>query len=172
MTTIPPVEPIKVLAMILQAELVLADGHIMIGLENWAIPKDTGLYVALFYGPEQVIGNNEYNGVDEHGAYAQVNEAIMLHQVDVDIMSFDSSARTRKEEVLWALKSYEAISLMEQYQMRFASTPGAFVPVQTLEETKQLNRYRITVGVNAIWRQTKTTPFYDSLQEVKLVENP
>lgn len=169
---IPSVEPIKVIAMVLQQEMGIPEGSIMLGLENWNIPTDVGLYVSLTYGPDQVVGNNNYNSVDAQGNYAEVQDAVMLHQVDIDVMSFDSSARLKKEAVLWAIKSYAAEQLMEQYQMRFASTPGSFIPVPSLEETKQLNRYRLAVAVNAVHRNIKTTPYYDSIQTVDLVENP
>lgn len=170
--TVPQAEPIKVLAMALQAEMGLSDGQIMLGLENWRIPENTGLYIALSYGVEQVVGSVNYNSVDEQGAYSEVQDVAMLHQIDVDVMSFDSSARLRKEEVLQALQSYAAQELMEQYQMRLASTPGSFAPVQTLEQTKQLNRFQITVAVNALHHKVKATPYYDSIQDVELVENP
>ena len=169
---VPPVEPIKVLATAIQQQLGLPDGSVMLGLENWPIPDTPGLYVSLSYGPQIVIGNNNYDGVDDAGNYAEFQEAVMLHEVEVDVMSFDSSARTQKEAVLWALQSYEAQSLMEQYQMRIAATPGAFVAVEDLEETKQLNRYRLTIAVYAIHRNVKEMPYFDSLQPVRLVENP
>lgn len=166
------VEPIKVVAMVLQREMGLEDGSIMLGLENFEIPKTTGLYVSLLYGPEQIIGNNNYNSIDIHGTYCEVQDVVVLHQVDIDVMSFDSSARMRKEEVLQALQSYEAQQLMEKYQMRIASTSGAFLPIRTMEETKQLNRFQVTISVNALHHKVKSTPFYDTLQTVDLVENP
>lgn len=169
---IPPVEPIKVLAMVLQAEMGLADGSVMLGLENWVIPKEKGLYVSLLYGTETVIGSNNFNGLNSVGAFTEIQDVIMLHQVDIDIMSFDLSARLRKEEVIQALQSFAAQELMEKYQMRLAMTPGAFLPVQTLEETKQLNRFHITIAVNALHRKVKVTPFFDSIGPVELVENP
>lgn len=159
--------------MILQHEMGLEAGQLMLGLENWEIPKNVGLYVALLYGPETVIGNNNYNSLDESGEYSEVQDSVMLHMIDIDIMSFDSSARLRKEAVLWAVQSYYAQTLMEQYQMRLAATPGSFSPVQnSLEETKQLNRFKITIMINAMHRNVKATPYYDSLQPVVLVENP
>lgn len=169
---IPQIEPIKLLATILAQEMSLPAGQIMLGLENWEIPKNTGLYIALSYGPEQVVGNTNNNDTDLQGNYTEVQSAIMLHTVEIDIMSYDSSARERKEGVLWAIKSYTCESLMAQYQMKVASISASFVPVITLEETKQLNRYRISVLVNAIHTNVKTTPYYDTLQKVGLVENP
>lgn len=171
-TPVPTVEPIKVLALVLQAEMEIPVGQIMLGKEQYMIPKTEGLYIALLYGPDQVVGNNNYNSTDPLGNYYEVQDVAMLHQIDVELMSFNSEARTRKQEVLQALPSYEAQALMEQYQMRIASIPGSFIPVETVEETKQLNRFRITIAVNALWRKIKVTPFYDSLQTVELVENP
>lgn len=169
---VPAVEPIKVVAMAIQAEMGLAEGHIMLGLENWQIPSDPGLYVALFYGVEQVIGNNNYNGTDADGNYQEIQDVIMLHGIDINIMSFDSSARLRKEEVLQAIQSYNATQLMEKYQMRLARTPGSFIPVVDLEPAKQLNRFQIGIMVNAIHRKILSTPYYDSLAPLTIVEAP
>lgn len=172
LNTSPTIEPIKVVALALQAEMGLSEGQLMLGLENWEIPKNTGLYIALSYGVETVIGNNNYNSTDEQQNYNEIQDVIMLHQIEIDVMSFDSSARLRKEEVLQAIQSYAAQQLMEQYQMRLAATPGSFSPIITMEQTKQLNRFQITITVNALHRKVKTTPFYDSIQPVDLVENP
>lgn len=169
---VPTVEPIKVLGMVLMAEMSLPATQIMLGKENYGIPPTKGIYVALLYGPDQVVGNNNYNVTDSQGNYYEVNDTAMLHQIEVEVMSFNEEARVRKQEVLQALPSYTSQTLMEKYQMRIATTPGSFIPVETVEETKQLNRFRITIAMNAIWRKIKVTPFYDALQEVELVENP
>lgn len=169
--TIPQVEPIKVLAMIIQEEMSLPDGSIMLSLENWKIPNNVGLYVALTYGPDTVVGSANYNGNDASGNYVEVQAVAMLHQVEVDIMSFDSSARTRKEEVIQAIQSVYAQALMEKYQMRVLAIPTAFSSVPSLEPSKQLNRFRIAVDINALHVRTKPTAYYDTLQEVELTEN-
>jgi hypothetical protein len=124
----PQMEPIKVLALAIQQEINIPDGNVMLGLENWKIPNDTGLYLSLIYGTEQVIANNNYSAVDANGNFQEVQSAVMLHAIDVDIMSFDSSARVQKQAVLWALQSVNAQNLMEKYQMRIARMPQSFVP--------------------------------------------
>lgn len=169
---IPAIEPIKVIAKVLQTELNLVDGQVMLGLTNWEIPNTPGLYIALFYGPEQVIGNNSINSVDDQGNYIQINDVIMLHTIDIDIMSFDESARTRKEEVLMVLQSYTANQAMESNSMRFASTPGSFISVDDLEPSKQLNRFKLSILVNALHQQTKGVPYYDTIGPVGLVVDP
>lgn len=168
---IPPVEPIKIVGNILTEEMGLVPGQIMLGLENWQIPTTQGLFIALFYGAEQVIGNNNYNGTDDQGTFLEIQSVVMLHTIEIDLMSFNEEARTRKEEVLWALQSYYAETQMELYNMRLAMTPGSFIPVRSLEPAKQLNRFMISILMNAVHTNTKITPYYDELQTVRLVEN-
>ena len=170
--TIPAIEPIKVAARAVQQELGLTIGQIMLGNENWEIPDGTGLYVSLLYGTETVIGSCNYNGVDAGGNFQEIQDVIMLHGVDIDIMSFDDSARLRKEEVVMALQSVYTQGLMETYQMRLATTPGSFMLVSDLEPAKQLNRFRLGITINALHRKTITAQYFDTITPVALVENP
>lgn len=162
----PPtlLEPIKVLANAIQTGLGLGAGAVMLGLENYKIPTTAGLYIALLYGPDNTIGSNRTYDVDSAGAYYQVQEAVKLHEIALDVMSFDASARVRQQEVLFAVTSDFAEALMEANAMRFGSNPGAFVPVPSIEETKELNRFRVTFTVNAIHRKITPSSYYDSLQ--------
>lgn len=165
------VEPIKVLGDAVQQSLGLEDGSVMLGLENYKIPKTAGLYIALLYGPSITIGNSKTYDTDAQGNYYEIQDTATLHEISIDMMSFDASARTRQQEILFAVTSDYAAGLMEKNTMRFATTPGSFVPIPDIEETKQLNRFRVTFTVNALHRKVTATPYYDSLQPVKLVEN-
>ena len=144
----------------------------MLGLENWLIPETNGLYVSLLYGPDTVIGNNNGNTLSSDGSFTEVQSTAMLHQIDIDVMSYDNSARLRKQDVLWAIQSSTAAELMEKYGMRLASTPGSFVPISSLEPTKQLNRFRLSVAINAIWVNVISSGYFDAIQKVDLVVDP
>jgi hypothetical protein len=155
----PPREPIKVLADILQEEMVLAEGQLMLGLENWEIPKNPGLYIALFYGPDIVVGsNNEFDPV----ALTEVQSVAMLHEIVIEAMSFDSSARTRKEEIIQALSSVFAQQELDGELMKISELPTQFIPVPDLEETKWLNRFRIGFHMNALHQKIKSVDYYDT----------
>lgn len=160
------------LASIIQTELGLDANHILLGFENFLIPEDLGIFIALTYGVEQIVGADNQNSTDNEGNYLEIQQVAMLHQVEIDIMSFDSSARTRKEEVIMALASYNAQQSMEINSMRIASMPNSFVTVTAPEPSKQLNRYRFTVSVYALHQKNLSTPYYNTLQTVILVENP
>lgn len=172
MSNIPPIEPIKVLAAAIQAELSLSANQILLGFENFPIPETLGLFVSLEYGVEQIVGASNQNDVNTQDEYEEVQTVSMLHQIEIDVLSYDSSARTRKEEVIMALSSYNAQQLMEVNQMRIASIPNSFITVTSPEPSKQLNRYRYTVSVYALHQKNLVTPYYDSISTVQLIENP
>lgn len=170
--SIPTTEPIKVLASVIQTELGLNANQILLSFENFPIPETLGIFVALSYGTEQVVGTANQNGVNEQGEYQEVQDVSMLHQIEIDIMSFDSSARLRKEEIVMALSSYNAQQLMETNSIRIAAIPSSFITVTSPEPSKQLNRFRFTVSVYALHQRVLATPYYDSIGTVGLVIEP
>lgn len=168
-STIPVAEPIKVLGDILKVEMILRDGQIMLGLENWVIPKDAGLYVSLTYGPDKTVGqSNEFNVVTNE----EVQSVAMLHEIAIDILSFDGSARLRKEEVIMALNSVYAQNALDLASMSINSLPQSFLPVPSLEETKQLNRFRLSFSMNALHQKTKPVDYYDKFKDADVTTDP
>ena len=77
-------EPIKVLADILQAELGLADGMVMVINQKWIIPNTGNLFIALSYkGPGKVLGSvNTLEDVAGGAGSNEIQEVSMLHWVE------------------------------------------------------------------------------------------
>lgn len=163
------IEPIKVVADIIQTELSLPVGAVMVVNQRWVIPQNQDLYVALAYvGPARTIGNT--NRFDSE-ANAEVQEISKAHMIQIDIMSFGDAARTRKEEVEMAL-----LSMYSQYQqgknlIKIARQPGPPVDASTLEATGRLNRFLMTVMVNALHRKVKAAEFYDKFGTPEIKTN-
>lgn len=166
--TVPLREPIKVVAEILQSEMGIAAGQIMLGLENYKIPQNEGLYVALFYGPDVVIGSNN-DFVPETNE--EVQTVALLHTIVIQAMSFDESARVRKEEIVMALGSIHAQQSMELNLMRLGMVPQTFLPVPELEETKQLNKFQISITLNALHQKVKAAEYFDDFPTPTIVTN-
>lgn len=161
----PEFEPIKVLGSILKSEMELADGQIMLGLENWAIPKTKGLYIALFYGPDVSVGQvNDFDPATNQ----EIQSVAMLHQIEIDAMSFNDEARLRKEEIIMAINSVFGQQTLEANLMKINELPSSFVPAPTLEETKQLNRFRLTFSMNALHQKIKAVNYYDQFGAAKV----
>jgi hypothetical protein len=98
----------------------------------------------------------------------------MLHTISIDAMSFDDSARLRKEEIIMALNSNFSSNHLDTHLMAISRLPQSFVPVPELEETKRLNKYRLTFAMNALHQRTKTTSYYDSFPtpEITISSDP
>lgn len=165
MTTAPvtaPREPIKVLGDILQHELVLKNGTIMLTNEKWTIPKTQGLYVALGYASSRVICSKSELKTETN---EEVQTVTMLHMIQIDMMSFNGEARARKEEIPMALGSFYAEALMEQYQLQLARQPSPLIDASSLEETKRLNRFTTTIQVTAQHKKVKDASYYDQFNQ-------
>lgn len=167
---IPMREPIKVLGDVLKSEMGIIDAQIMLGLENYRIPKTRGLYVALLYGIPHPIGSNNRTE-DIPGSMLEIQEVAMMHEIVIEAMSFNDEARLRKEEILQALGSIAAQNAMDLYGMKIYNLPVSFLPVPSLETTKQLNRFHLTFNMNALHVKTKVVPFYETFPAPEVLTN-
>lgn len=152
-------EPIKVLASILQAEMDLDDGQIMLANQQRVIPKNDGLYVAMQVIEERALSSVNRAEATEDGMI-EIQEVVMQQMVQIDFMSWDDSARLRKEEFLMAMGSIKAQQEMEKYLVSIAQLPAGFVNVSEPDDTKMLNRYTITAVMQALLRKTKEPVAY------------
>ena len=161
-------EPIKVVADIIQKELGLPDGQVMLGYEKWTIPTNDGLYIVLNYLGGQAIGNNNYfTGPDQ----LEHQEVAMRHIIQIDLMSFSGEARARKEEVLMALRSIYSQQQQELFNMSFSRIPTAFIDAASAEETKILNRFTTSMTATALHTKVKPAPYYDKFNDAEVHEN-
>lgn len=144
-------EPIKVLADIIQTLMRLPDEAVVVAYEKNMIPLANGLYVSLDYvGPAKVLAS--CNVLDpETGAEEQ--SLSMSHLVQVDVMSYDASARRQKEEVTMALASIYAVQQLEKYTMSLGRNTTPWVDASSQEPTKRLNRFISSVQMFAVHRK-------------------
>lgn len=144
-------EPILVVADILQQGLGLSTDAVVLAYEKNIIPKNSGLYVSLDYvGPAKCIGN--VNDLDPETG-AEVQSCTYSHLVQIDLLSYDASARRRKEEATMAIASIFAVQQMEKYAMSIARNPSPFVDASSLEPTKRLNRFISSLIIFAVHRK-------------------
>ncbi len=154
-------EPILVVADILQRGLGLADDAVVLAYEKNIIPKFNGLYVSLDYvGPAKCIGNvNDVDPVNDD----EIQSCTYSHLIQMDLLSYDASARRRFAEATMAIASIYAVQQMDKYSMSIARNPSAFIDASSLEPTKRLNRFISTLVVFAVHRKVVTAvPVYTS----------
>jgi len=165
-------EPIKIIADILANELPLDISHITLNDEKWNIPKDKTLFIALSYiGPNKLIANK--NKVDfTVNPPQEVQEVTALDTIQIDFMSYDGSARSRKHEIGMALGSIYSQQAQERYQCQIARMPAPPMDISGLEGTGMLKRFTTTISVTALYTKRKDAAYYETFQipEVHLNE--
>ncbi len=161
----PVREAAKIIADVLVAQLGLLPGQIMLTNQKWFIPEDQGLYVAISYVSGKVIGNTNYS-VPTDAGMTEMQQMVMLYQIQIDLMSYDDSARVKKELAYMGLMSIASEKLQEQYNVQIARNPQPFQDVSMLEESGRLNRYTTLIAVTQLIMNAVTgVPYYSDFSQ-------
>ena len=161
-------EIIKVIGDILKNQMDLRDDQIMLAYSKFNIPEKPDLYIALSHVSGKAVGNKSYfNPANNH----EFIDTTMHELIQIDIMSFDASARLRKEEVVAAITSIFSEQQQEKYSFQIGRIPGEFVNASSLEETKILNRFTISVAVTSIHTIERFPDYYDQFPTPVVVPN-
>jgi len=158
-------EIIKVVADIIQSEMGLDQDHIYLYNQKWRMPPDEGLYVIVgFMGARAFGAKTWYENDPVTQELTEVQSVNQQEMYSIDLLSRDSSARIRKQEVILALNSTYAQQMMEQYNFKIANLPVTFNDVSELEATAILNRYQLAFNALVVYRKVKSVQFYDTFQ--------
>jgi len=164
-------EPIKVLADIIQHELGLANGRVMLADQKFNIANQKGLYVSLEYvNPGKIIANINTPDMTVNPP-VEVQSVTSVSIVQIDMMSFDETARTQMEDMAMALNSTYSVQLQERYQMQISRNPAPFNDNSNLEATAMLKRYTTTVTITSMKTKSKVVEYFDTFQEPGVVVN-
>lgn len=153
-------EPSKIVQDIIQHEMELANGQVMSTNQKFFIPTD-GLFINISYvGPARVIASLDEWADNDKSEFTETQSITMLHMLQIDIMSYDDSARTRKEEIIFAVHSLFSEAQQEMFAMQIARQPGPFVDSSFLEATKMITRYTTTIVTTSVNRKIKPVGDY------------
>ena len=170
------VEYIKVVADIIMTEMSLTpsstalnDNRVFIYNQNFVLPTYDDLFIVLSESPGRMIGSvNRYDG--DGANTKEVQEILMQKEINVDIMSRNSQARNRKEEVLMALSSIYSQQKQEENGMRIFSHSTSFIDVSENEGASRLTRYRASFFLHVKYSKEKAIDYYDAF-EYNIVTN-
>lgn len=153
-------EPILVLADIIAIEMSLAPDRVFIYNQDYKLPEDNGLFIVLVNDSSEVY-NNSNKFVGTQNASQEIINYLAREEYSINVMSKNSDARTRKEEIIMALASYTSQEAQDKYQFKIAQIPSSFTNVSELEGAGMLNRFVINVSA-LVWKQkTKSIPYFD-----------
>lgn len=152
----------KIIADVLQAEMELDDAHCLLGDQKWDIPADKQLFVAVFDQTSPPIGAANYLDTDETSDTfgKEIQQSTTLHDVRIEIMSFDADARLRKEEIGLALNSIFAQQSAEKYGIQIGRAQSPVNASET-EITGRMQKFVIHLNITALHQKVKTPPTAD-----------
>lgn len=165
-------ETIKLLADLIQSQMSLKDDEVLLYNEKFKLPPEKGLRVAI-----QIVGDRPFGVNSKHrdpGTGLDLEEVITLNQqevVQVDVYSYDSTARLRRIEVIYALCCDEAQRLQEKYGFQIGRIPPNFVDVSEVEASKRLNRYALTFNVLRAYERVATAETFVEFSQPQLYYN-
>lgn len=158
------VEPIKVVADILQNQLGLADDQVMLYNQKFDIPPDDRLYISL-----AVLATRTFGVQNRHLVVPTLDGADFLSVLSsnrqetyqITIFSRSSEARTRNWEIPPALASDTSERMQEANNIRIGYLPSSMNDVSALDGTAILNSYALTIQVLAAYEKVQPEPYYD-----------
>lgn len=165
-------EPIKVVASILQAELVLKDDQVLLYNQKFDIPPDDRLYLSL-----AVMGSRTFGASTRYVANPvsqDLEETQNVNRQEMYSLMFysrSSAARTRNWEVPAALVSTYAQQMQETHGIKIAQVPTAMLDISEVDGTARLNKYSLTFNVLAAYTKTKPTQYFDQFATPAILTN-
>lgn len=163
----PAREAVKIIAEIMTAQLGLQPGQIMLDNQKWPIEETPGLFVSISYVSSKVQGNDNYS-IPASGGMTEVQQMSMLYEIQIDLMSYDDSARVLKEVAYMGLMSVASEQIQEKYSVQVARNPLPFQNASNLEESGRLNRFTTSIRVTQLltYENTNVPYFSDFSQSV------
>lgn len=165
--------PLLLFCDVIQNQLGLPDGRVYLWDQKITEPTDAGLYVAVSVLSCKPFANtNDPNGSgDGIDSLQSVN---MYAQLQLDIISRDTEARDRKEEVILALKSDYARQQMAANSFGIGELPpgSQFVNLSHQDGAAIPYRFAISVAMQYFYVKNQAVPFFDSFATPQVVTNP
>lgn len=158
----------EALRKIIIEEMDLNEQSVIIYNQKANIPTTQGLWVFVEFKYSRMISaRSTPAGNGPTGALVERQDLNMQEHYSIGIMSRDTAALERKEEVVMALNSVYSQQVQEENSFKiFRQTP--IQDVSELEGTAILYRFDVDIVVHAWYAGTKEPDYFDAFEvEVK-----
>lgn len=167
-------ETALLLAQIIQTDMGLANGIVTIYNQKRRLPPaKAGFNIDIAIIGDRPFGVN--SRFADPGEDLDLDEKLTINQqeiVQIDIFSYDDSARLNRIGIVFALASITAQQVSELYGFQIGRIPPSFVDVSEVEASKRLNRYALTFNVLRAYERTKTAATFAEFQTPEIFTNP
>lgn len=145
-------------------EMELCSERILIYNQKWNLPNKFDIFISLGILTSKPFANRTvYEDRDEQGFY-EVQSLNLMETISVDIFSYNNTARTRKEEVIMAMSSTFSQQKQSEHSFKIGLIPTNFTNVSSVEASKSLNRYNISIPVLSWRKKEKKVEYFDSYE--------
>lgn len=160
---------LDVIKQIIDEQMNMPVGRVFAYNSNVNLPEDSELFIPLYYAERKPIANNSKmvttaQGVEEHQSINMVEDVIIA------LISRDTSARDRVQEVFLALNSYYSRNLQAVNKLHISWIDEAY-DKSFLEATSMLNRFDIRIRVFRSYEKINNIDYYDTFSFETWVEN-
>src|SRR5580698_9050980 len=142
----------QIIVNILNEELNLPADHCWIRNQNKVIPPFEDLFIVVGMTDSKVIGNDNILNAEN---LTETQNVITIDNIQIDMLSRNLEALTRRWEVIAALQSYYSEQLQEKYNFRIYQIPHSFTNTSFAEGGSQLNRYTIVIPCQVWYSKIK-----------------
>lgn len=151
------VNMISQLRDVIKSYMQLSDDQIYIDNQDFKLGNTVSLVVILQPTTSIIRASNKIllaDGTEEQVIYTSESYTI-------NAISKNGDARTRKNEIIFALNSQIAENSESEYKYKIFKIPNSFANVSAAEAGSMLNRYAIEVVVYATYSTINTVEYYD-----------
>lgn len=165
-------EPIKVVAEIIRVSMSLELDQVVLYNQKFRIPSDERLYVAVgILGTKTFGATTRYEVDPVTGELKETQRVNRQELFSITAYSRSSAARTRNWEIPAALVSTFSEQQQEANSIKIAQVPTAMSDVSQQDGTARLNRYVLTIPVQAAYTKTQPTQYFDKFSQPEIFTN-
>src|SRR4051812_44932004 len=134
------------------------------------LPEDEGLFgLVSFLGSVPFASSLRMQNNPATGELEEVQSVNLREMYQFDMWSANDEAEMRKEDPVFALNSYTAQSLSEQYSFKLANLPTAMNDVSSIEASRRLNRYSMTFNALREVQRIRPIPYFNVFSPEELI---
>jgi hypothetical protein len=149
------IEPIIILANIIQTQMSLNSNQVHIYNQNFNIQKKLeslvnpkSIIIILEFQNSQPYANTNIITPNNTGMQEEIN-MLMQETYAINILSENSDARIRKEEIIMSLNSTYSQQQQEMNSFKLATISNSFSNTSLAEGGSMLNRFTININLIA-----------------------
>lgn len=134
----------KIVLDIIENQMGIDSQRIWIDDQNVEIPQDNDLFITIGFQDSTQISNNKFLE-DSGDSTIEVQTSSQFENIKIDLISRNSDARKRRNEVLLALTSIYSEQQQEKYQFKIFRIPVSFIRIPEAEGGSNINRFSIVI---------------------------